>query len=169
MRSCPVSLTIKGRYMIDTLTGWDQCKIEGHIATDVANPRLQGLCGRCGRVRGDDIMQRDIDVERRWLREAADAAQYVSDPAAMSESLNAFRESRVGTGPWINVTGRDWIVEALEEVADQCNYVMAAMQQLQLDARNDEDSDKCEMLLRISLGAALTSFSALMQYRTAEL
>jgi len=153
--------------MTEVLDGFDVCKIQGHVETKVANPRMQDLCGRCGRLRGDDTMDRDIETERRWIREAADSAQYVADPEAISELFGAFRERRCGKGPWLDVTGRDWIEEALEEAADQANYVMAAMQQLALEGRVDEDADRCEMLLRISLGASLTAYNALIQYRTA--
>ncbi len=155
--------------MTETLAGFDLCKIEGHVGTDVANPRMQDLCGRCGRLRGDDTMLRDVETERRWIREAADSAQYVADPDSISELFGTFRERRCGSGPWLDVTGRDWIEEALEEAADQANYVMAQMQQLHLEGRVDEDAGKCEMLLRISLGASLTAYNALIQYRAAAL
>ena len=51
-----------------TVTAYDECLQSGHVPQDAANPRLQNLCGRCGRLREPDEMQRDVEQERRQDR-----------------------------------------------------------------------------------------------------
>jgi len=150
--------------MTEVLDGFDLCKKEGHIRTKVANPRMQALCGRCGRLRGPDEMERDLGAERRWVIEAAEVAQYVHDPVAVSVALNSCRDLRIGNGPWRNVSERDWILEAEEEAVDLGAYLTAALQEMG-EGREDEDADTCRMLLKIALAASVTAFAALGEFR----
>jgi hypothetical protein len=147
---------------VTELVGFDACKAEGrHVKTDVQNPRLQNLCGRCGRLMDPDEMPRDVSLERSWTEQAATFAQYVADPDAAAAALTLMREKRMGDGPWLNVSERDWIVEALEEVADLSAYVMAALTALDAQERDDEDAGRDRMLLFMALSAAVTAFDSL--------
>jgi hypothetical protein len=152
--------------MTMTTTPYDECLQRGHVPQDAANPRLQHLCGRCGRVRQTEV-PRDLDAERRWVLEAAEFAQYVHDPENAAASLNAYRERRMGQGPWRDWP-RDFIRESEEEVVDLANYLCGALQELGED-RDDEDAAKCQMLLRMALGAAVTAYAALAEYRRTDL
>lgn len=153
--------------MPETLAPFDVCKLEGHVENQYANPRLQHLCGRCGRVRVVLEQERDIDQEQQWVREAAEFAQYVHNPEEIAAALNSYRQRRAGTGPWRDLP-RDWITEAEEEAVDLANYVCAELQQRDAD-RDDEDEAKCQMLLRMALAATVTAYAALSEYRRADL
>lgn len=152
-----------------TITAYDECLQSGHIPQDAANPRLQHLCGRCGRIREADEMQRDVDQERRWTADAATFAQYVADPDRAAAALSAFRERRMGDGPWRDVSQRSWRTEALEEVADLSAYLLAAMTALAQQNRDDEDADRDRMLLFMALSASVTAFDALRAVEQEEL
>jgi hypothetical protein len=143
-----------------TLTAYDECKVHGHAGPN-ANPRQQHLCSRCGRALDPDEMQRDVEQERRWTADAATFAQYVADADRAAAALSAFRERRMGEGPWRDVSQRSWRTEALEEVADLSAYLLAAMTALKQEERNDEDADRDQMLLFMALSAAVTAFDAL--------
>lgn len=155
------------------VSAFDLCKIEGHVRP--VNPRHLsafdglGACARCGRQLEKDEMARDLEKERGWTLDAAQYAQYVANPDEVAAALSAYREMRTGSGPWINVSERDWITEALEEVADLSAYLMAALEKLELDGRDDEDGNKCWMLLRMTLAASVTAYASLSQYRSADL
>lgn len=158
---------------MSTLTAFDFCKIEGHVRP--VNPRHlaafdgAGACSRCGRRLEADEMTRDVEKEREWTREAAQYAQYVANPDEIAEALSSFREVRMGSGPWRDVSSRDWITEALEECADLSAYIIAALQELELEERDDEDALKCWMLLRMALAASVTAYSSLGGFRHAAL
>ena len=149
------------------LTAFDLCKIEGHPGAS-ANPRYSHLCERCGRSMVPDELARDVDQERQWVFDAAEFAQYVNNPEGVASALCAYRDLRMGDGPWRNVSQRDWIREAEEECVYLSAYVTAALQNLG-DDRDDEDADKCRMLLKMALCSAITAFAALGEYRSADL
>lgn len=153
--------------MTATLAPFDVCKLEGHVENQYANPRLQHLCGRCGRLRVGQTRERDIEQEQEWVREAAEFAQYVHNPDDTAAALNSYRQRRAGSGPWRDLP-REWIREAEEEAVDLANYVCAALQELDPE-RDDEDAAKCQMLLRMALAATVTAFAALGEYRRADL
>lgn len=152
--------------MIATMTAFDLCKVEGHPGRS-RNPRHSHLCERCGRPYEEPSMERDLAKEREWTREAASMAQYVPEPELLADVFSSYRESRTGSGPWLG--NRDWITEGIEECADLSAYMMAALQELELEDRDDEDALKAWMLLRIALAASCTAFGALSQYRTVDL
>lgn len=152
-----------------TLVGYDECKIFGHVPTDVQNPRLQNLCGRCGRVREPDELGRDLDRERRWISEAAQYAQYVSEPDGISEAFSTYRELRTNSdAPWRDVSSRNFAVEAIEEAVDLSAYVMALLQQID-EGRDDEDAGKAIMLLKMALAASVTAYASLSEYMRVDL
>lgn len=152
-----------------TLIGYDVCKIEGHVKTDESNPRRQHLCGRCGRLMGPDEMKRDIAQERQWTADAARFAQYVSDPETVASAMSSFREARMGEGPWMDVTQRDWSEEAIEECADLSAYMLAAIQELDEQDRDDEDAAQARMFMFIALSASVTAYQALSDLRRTDL
>lgn len=146
------------------ITAFDECKIRGHITAKqagVANPRLQKNCGRCGRLLGADVLRRNVNLERDWTQRAATFAQYVADPEAAANNLSSMREKRMGEGPWVDASVRNWIEEALEETADLSAYLMAALTELDAQNRDDEDADRDRMLLFMALSASVTAFEAL--------
>jgi hypothetical protein len=153
-------------------TALDICLEEGHVYP--TNPRAQaafgglGACARCGRAMPSDRRERDLERERDWTLQAAKYAPYVSDPEPLAESFSRFRESRTGTGPWLQVSERDWIVEALEEVADLSAYICAQIAELEEQDRDDEDAGKLLMLLQIAHSSAASAYAALIQYRPAD-
>lgn len=149
-----------------TITPYDECLQHGHVPQSAANPRLQHLCGRCGRVRLAEV-PRDLEAERRWVSEAAEHAQYVHDGENIAASLNSYRERRMGQGPWRDWP-RDFITESEEEAVDLANYICGALQELG-DERDDEDAAKCQMLLRMALSATVTAYAALAEYRRTDL
>lgn len=134
------------------------------------DPRRDGECVRCGRAfvaPPDGTMPRDLEWERRLTREAGRFTQYVQEPDAVADALSAYTESRAGAGPWREFTDRDWTVEAAEEVADLRAYLCAAMLELDLEHRCDEDADRERMLLLRALAAAVEGYDALLLYRQA--
>ena len=157
--------------MTNTMSALDFCLLEGHVRS--VNPRHQaafngvGACSRCGRRMDLGVLPRDLEQERRWIEQASEMAQYVPDPVNAAAALNAFREKRSGSGPWRDLP-RDWIREGEEECADLANYLCAALQELGED-RDDEDHAKCQMLLRMAMAASVTAFTALSEYRRADL
>lgn len=152
-----------------TMTPYDECLQSGHIPTAIANPRLQNLCGRCGRLREPDEMARDLDQERRWVAEAAQYAQYVTEPDGIAEAFSTYRELRTNTdAPWRDVKQRNFAVEAMEEAVDLSAYVMALLQMIDAD-RDDEDAGKAIMLLKMALAASVTAYASLSEYMRVDL
>lgn len=156
---------------MSNMTALDFCLLEGHVPS--ANPRHQaafdgaGACARCGRKMDNRTMGRDLEWERKQVREAAEMAQYVHNAADTASALCRFRERRMGDGPWRDLP-RAWITEAEEETADLANYLLAQLQELG-DERDDEDHAKLQMLLRMALAASVTAFAALGEYRRTDL
>jgi len=156
---------------MSNMTALDFCLLEGHVAS--VNPRHRaafggvGACARCGRKMEGTVLERDPEWEREQIRLAAEVAQYVTDPENTANSLNSFRERRMGKGPWRDLP-RAWITEAEEETADLANYLLAQLQELGND-RDDEDHAKCQMLLRMALAASVTAYAALGEYRRTDL
>lgn len=134
------------------------------------DPRRDGECVRCGKAftpKPDGAMVRDQDWERQITRDAGRFAQYVVDSDAMADALSAYTESRTGPGPWRDFAARDWTIEAAEEVADLRAYLCAAMLELDMEHRCDEDADRERMLLMRALAAAVEAYDALMLFRQA--
>lgn len=152
-----------------SVVGFDECKLHGHITAKqagIANPRLQHLCGRCGRLLGEDVLQRDVAKEREWTHQAATFAQYVTEPNEAADRLSTMREKRMHEGPWIDNSVRCWVREALEEAADLSAYLTAALTELETEGREDEDAARDRMLLFMALSASVTAFESLSAVET---
>jgi hypothetical protein len=114
-------------------------------------------------------MARDLDQERRWVAEAAQYAQYVTEPDGIAEAFSTYRELRTNAdAPWRDVKQRNFAIEAMEEAVDLSAYVMALLQMIDAD-RDDEDAGKAIMLLKMALAASVTAYASLSEYMRVDL
>lgn len=158
-----------------TLTGWDYCKVHGcqeeGEGIEYANPRLKHLCPRCNRPRATGNVKRDLIRERFLTLEASQFVRGISpaERKPVSDALSTYAERRAGgDAPWRDFRGRDFSIEALEEIADLRMYCLAEMLKWDMRAdagRDDEDADAELMHLRRLLAATVEAFSAVSAYR----
>jgi hypothetical protein len=68
-------------------------------------------------------MARDLDQERRWVAEAAQYAQYVTEPDGIAEAFSTYRELRTNAdAPWRDVKQRNFAIEAMALAASVTAY-----------------------------------------------
>jgi hypothetical protein len=107
----------------------------------------------------DPPTMRDIEFERFWTRQAAEAVK------AEADELIRFAESRAGIRPVEDLAGRDFTRELLEELADARNYCVWRAQQ-ELSKSEPEGAVTAEV--GRTLEATVLAFAAAWRLREKE-
>lgn len=142
------------------------CDAEGHLSP-AANPRSDS-CLRCGLPLPSTGRDHDPIQASQWTLDACDLVSDVGNPEGVARWLNRFAESRILPGPWREFYTRDWVVEGLEEIADNRNYAVTEMLRLEDEREqraDDEEYGVERMALQYVLATTIMAADAWHRYQ----
>lgn len=105
------------------------------------DPRRAGTCVKCGRhMPGEIVMQRDALFERAAVTHAAEAVHHPE----LVDRIIADADRRTDPGPVSLSSGRDLVLEHLDEVVDGFNY--ATWELLRLQSLSEDRAERASAI-----------------------